>query len=318
MDLVPTLVANSPPPSMQDYLKRPRGEWPPTEQLHEVQQMPLSLVLVGSKESNTPEKEARHSWSPAEMLLISKLPIYIKKGLIAAKLTYKHCVKTNCDGNVTNDGRSQVGTYHLKTTLLNHLEKTPPSKINSSFQVMMNLFYDLCMYLDRGNLPHYFLPECNLLATVKHDERQMALQAIKIIVLDPIDAILKCPSEPTEIYGDVLADDLVTAFKGVSAYPSSARRQVDLVHLLSRLDQWRQWRYYRQADTDRCEGASYRVSSRPELAGLVDMIEAWKKGNAWSIHLLFIHYLYFNHSLIYASFFIYGYDEKFTSCFIGT
>ena len=318
MDLVPTLVANSPPPSMEDYLKRPRGEWPPTEQLHEMQQMPLSLVLVGSKESSTPDKEARHSWSPAEMLLISKLPKYIKKGLIAAKLTYKYCVKINRGGNVTNDGRSQVGTYHLKTTLLNHLEKTPPSKINSSFQLMMNLFHDLSVYLDGGNLPHYFLPECNLLATVKHDERQMAFQAITSIVCDPIVAILKCPSEPTEIYGDILADDLVTAFKGVSDYPSSARRQVDLVHLLSRLDQWRQWRYYRQADTDRCEGASYRVSSRPELTGLVDMIEAWKKGNAWSIYLLFIHYLYFNQSVIFVLYFIYVYHQNSTSCFIGT
>ena len=280
MDLVPTLVANGSPPTMKDYLKRPRGEWPPPEQLREIQQMPLCVVLVGSKESQNPEKEARHSWSPAEMLLISKLPKYIKKGLIAAKFTYKSCVKINRGEQETDGGRSHVGTYHLKTTLLHHLEKTPPSKVNSAFHVMMNVFHDLSMYLKRGKLPHYFLPKCNLLATVGRDERHLALQTIQDIICDPIATILKCPAEPTEIYGDIRAGDLAAAFHGVSAHPCCERRQEDLVQLLSRLDHWRLQCYVRQMGIDWNDGVTYRVTDRPAMTMLVDMLDAWKKENA--------------------------------------
>ena len=272
IDIVPTLVANAPPPAMRDYLKRPRGQWPPPQQLRKVQQMPLCVVLVGSKESPNPEKEARHSWSPGEMLLISYLPKYIKQGLIAAKFTYKHRVKINRGGREPDGGRSHVSSYHLKTTLLHHLEKTPPSKINSAFHAMMNIFHDLGMYLTRGNLPHYFLPGCNLLATIGDDERQIALQTIQDVVRDPIATILKCPYEPTEIYGDICADDLVAAFHGIAAHPYSERRQEDLVQLLSRLDEWRDWRYIRLLHTDWNEAVSYRVTGRPELKALVDML----------------------------------------------
>ena len=272
LDLSPTLVANAPAPAIKDYLKRPRGQWPLPEQLQEVQQMPLCVALVGSKESHNPQKEARHSWSPGEMLLISYVPKYIRQGLIAAKFTYKHRVKINRSERETDDGRSYVGTYHLKTTLLNHLEKTPPSKINSAFQTMMNIFHDLCVYLNKGYLPHYFLPDCNLLATVREDERQIALQTIQDIVRDPISTMLKCPSEPTEIYGDICADDLVAAFHSIAAHPCSAQRQEDLDQLLSRLDEWRDWCYVRLLHTDWNEAVSYRVTGRPGLKALVDML----------------------------------------------
>ena len=220
----------------------------------------MSFVLVGSKESRNPNLQARDSWSFAELALISTLPKFIKKGFIAAKFTFKHCIKIRRDGDVTEDGRSHVGSYHLKTTLLNHLEKTPPSKIHSAFNVMMNVLNDLRMYLKRSNLPHYFLPECNLLATVGYEEQQIALQAIQDIICDPLTAILKCPSKPTEIYGDICPDDLVAAFHQVSTHPCCKRSWEDLVQLLSQLDHWRQLRYLKFS------------CGRPELIRLVDML----------------------------------------------
>ena len=281
---------------MKDYLKRPRGEWPPPEQLCEVQQLPMSLVLVGSKESHNPNQQARNSWSTGEMLLMSKLPRVIKKGLIAAKCTLKYFVKLYRDGKVTDDGRSYVGSYHLKTTLFNYLEKTSPSKFDSAFPVMMTLFQELRAYLKRGNLPHYFLPECNLLATVGCNERQIALQAIQDIVSDPAAALLKCPSEPLEIYGDICPDALVAAFHRVSVYRCGGRSREDLVQLLCQLDQTRERRYQRLVRTDEL----VKVSSRPELAGLVEMLEAWNKSDTWSMHLSYvIHYLF--HSVISGS-----------------
>ena len=281
MDNVPTLVANGPHPAMKDYLQRPRREWPPQEQLDEIQQMPMVLVLVGSKESQNPDKEARNSWSTGEMLLISKLPKIVKKGLIAAKFTFKYCVKIHRNRNAAGDGRSHIGSYHLKTTLPNLLEKTPPSKFNSATSVMMNVLQDLSMYLKRGNLPHYFLPECNLLATVGCNERQIALRAIQDIGCCPIATILKCPSNPTEIYGDICPEELVAAFRRISTNPCSDHGWENLAQLLSRLDHWRQYRYSGLLEAD----GYYSVSNRPGLTMLVDMLAAWKKEYTWDLML---------------------------------
>ena len=291
MDIVPCLVANGPHPALKDYLKRPRGEWPSQEQLREVQQMPLFLVLVDSKITNHPNQETRISWSAGEMLLISKLPTFVKRGLIAAKCTFKHFVKIYRAEKITDDGRSHVGSYHIKTTLLNHLEKTPPSKMNSAFHVMMNVFKDLCIYIKRGKLPHHFLPECNLLARVGHDERQIALQAIQNIVSDPITAVLNCPSESVNIYGDICPDDLVAAFRQLYDHPSSQGSYEGLVQLLSWLDLWRRCRYIEQLDTDK----RFSISSRPGLTGLVDILKAIKKDNRWNI-CIYIHHMYITHN----------------------
>ena len=124
------------------------------------------------------------------------------------------------------------------------------------------------MYLKRGNLPHYFIQECNLLTTIGHDERQDALKAIKAIVSDPVATIIKCPSEPDESYGDVCPDDLVLAFRHVSADPSCEKSREALVTLLSQLDQWRQRKYYELLKED-----EYQGSGRPDLTGLADMLE---------------------------------------------
>ena len=273
MDRYPTLVATGPHPAIEDYLKRSRGEWPPLEQLREVEKMPMCLVLVGSKEAHNPDQQARNSWSAGEMVLISQLPQLIKKGLIAAKCTFKHYVQVYRDNNVTGDGRSHVGSYHLKTTLPNHLENTPPSEFTSAFGVMMSVCQNLSTHLRKGNLPHYFLPECNLLTTVGCNERQIALEAIHHIVCNPIAAILKCPLRPRDLYGDICPDDLVAAFSRVSAHPCYERRWDDLVHLLSQLDRWRRVRYRQQLASDESEP---RVYGRPELAGLVVMLEKIK------------------------------------------
>ena len=249
----------------------------------------MYFVLVGSKESHNPDRQSRDSWSGGELLLISKLPKLIKKGLIAAKCTFKYLIKRHRDGNVIGDGRSHVGSYHMKTTLLNLLEKTPPSNFHSAFQVMMNVFQDFSNYIENGYLPHFFLPECNLLATVGCNEQQIALKIIQDIFCDPTAAILKCPSEPCGIYGDISADVLVAAFHRISTHPSCERSWEHLFQLLSRLDRWRQQCYRGQMELDESLGRS----GRPELIALVDMMMAWKKENIWNLYYSFV----INHSI---------------------
>ena len=184
----------------------------------------------------------------------------------------KYFLKMNRVQNETDHGRSKIGSFHFKMTFLYTLGNTPPSKINSPFRLMMDLASNFLDYLNRGKLPHYFLPECDLLATVGHDERQIAIKCIHNIISDPISAVLKCPSVPNEIYGDILPDDLVAVFHRVSTRPCCEWRRHELVLLLSRLDEWRQQRYQKQLEVDNDEREHYRVSGRPELRGLVRAI----------------------------------------------
>ena len=270
MDVVPTLLANAAHPAVDDYLLRSRGEWPPQDQLYKIQQLRMCLVLVGSKDSDNPDQEARVSWSPGEMILISELPNIVKQGFIAAKFTFKSVINIIRDGNVTTDGRSHVGSYHLKTTLLHHLEKTPPRKINSPFRFMINLLQDLQRFLISGTLPHYFIQECNLLTTIRQDERQIAIKAIQTVLSDPVKNIIKCPSKPNEIYGDICPDDLVSAFHCVSADPSCEKNRHAFAMLLSQLDQWREKRHIKQVEKDGEKDS--KVFDRPDLTGLADML----------------------------------------------
>ena len=273
LDLVPTLVANKPHPAIVHYINRLSSpEWPSHNQRQLIQQLPMNLVLVGHKESPRKDQEFRHSWSTGEMVLVSPLPYHIKQGYIAFKYVMKYFLKMNRGQNKTDDGRSKIGSYHFKTTFLYHLENTPPSKIDSPFGLMMDLFSDFINHLNRDKLPHYFLPECDLLATVGHEERQIARKSIHDILLDPISAVLKCPSVPTEIYGNIHPGDLVTVFHQVSTHPCCERSRDELLLLLSRLDEWRQERYRRLLEEDNDEDEKFRVSGRPELRGLVRAI----------------------------------------------
>ena len=267
-DFVPTLVVNEPHPAIKQYIKRLSSpEWPSHDQRQLIQQLPMNMVLVGHKDSLRINQEFRLSWSTNELVLIRTLPNHIKQGYIAFKYVMKYFLKMNRVQNET-DGRSKIGSFHFKMTFLYTLENTPPSKINSPFRLMIDLASNFLDYLNRGKLPHYFLPECDLLATVGHDERQIAIKSIHNIFSNPISAVLKCPSVPKQIYGDILPDDLVAVFHRASTRPCCERRRHELVLLLSRLDEWRQRRYREELEWD----DKYGVSGRPELRGLVRAI----------------------------------------------
>ena len=269
-DIVPTFVASGPHPAILDYIHRPRGEWPPQDQLQELQQLPMCLVLVGHKESQYYRQLARVSWSPGEIILISNLPTVIKQGFIVSKCTLKYFLKVYEDQNPTDSGRSKVGSYHLKTTFLHYLEKEPPKKITSPFVLMINLLHDLRKYVANAKLPHYFLPECNLLGSVGPIQRQIALKAIQTILADPAAAIIKCPSKPKEIYIDIPPDDLLAAFRGLFDDPNSIGCLEVLMMYMFRLDSWREARYRLQQERDVQENS--RISNRPKLIKLSDML----------------------------------------------
>ena len=275
VECAPALVCSAAHPEIgQEYMNRPRHDWPSSEQLKIMLQLPMMLVLVGHKLSDEFHLQARLSWSHLEILLIAKLPETIKQVYIAVKYIFKSFMKMLRDQNPNNasDGRSNVGSFHIKTTLLWNLEKRPPKFIQSQLRFMLDLLHDFGHYLETGTLPHYFLPDYNLLETTSPDERRIARSVIEIILSDPIQAILRSPSCPKELYGEVQPDSLVTAFHKVSSHPTHAKSHEDLLNLLACLDERRQQRYHEQVTKDNGRFDWQYVSGRPQLTGLANML----------------------------------------------
>ena len=273
-DYVITLVCSGPHPAMyQEFANRPR-QWPPTALISALLKLPMLLVLVGHKLSPEFHLEARISWSHLELKLILELPESVRQGYIACKYVLKRFLKARRDQNEACEGRSSVSSYHIKTTLLRYLEKTPQSMITSPFGLFLDLLNELNEYIRMRNLPHYFLPQCNLLETVADDELCLARQAIQDISSDPLKALLTSPTAPQEIYGDVHPDYLVSAFSKVSSHSTCEQSWNDLSELLARVDERRRERYRRQRVED--ENERCRVSGRAELTGLVDALKRIK------------------------------------------
>ena len=272
IERVQTLVCSDPHPDLhKEFQTRQRGSWPSVSLIKYILQLPMLLVLVGHKGS--PEsifkQQARTSWSHLELKLMQDLSESVRQGYIAFKYVMKRFLEAHRGQDEAVYGRSRVSSYHLKVVFLRFLEKRPPSEITSPFGLILDLLRELDEYLKVGNLPHYFLAECNLLETVGDDERGIARQVIANILSDPLNALLTSPTDPQQIYGEVSPDDLVTAFRGISDHPTYEQCQ-DLSRLLTRVDKRRQQRFTEQRQEDERE---LKVSRRPEPTGLADMLK---------------------------------------------
>ena len=273
-DSVTTLVCNEPHPDIhQEFATRPR-QWPPASLISVLLKLPMLLVLVGHKLSTEFHLQARTSWSTLELKLMRELPESVRQGYIACKYVLKRSLKARRGPNDAGDGRSRIGSYHIKTVFLRYLEKTPPSLITSPFGLFLDLLNELDECLKVGKLPQYFLFECNLLETMVADERDMARQVIKEILTDPLNALLTSPINPQQIYGEVHPDYLVSAFSRVSSHPMCEDTWKKLSELLACVDERRRLRYAEQRERD--EG-NYKVSGRVKLIGLADTLKEIKQ-----------------------------------------
>ena len=257
----------------------------------------MLLVLVGHKLSPERGLQARISWSHLELHLMLELPDSVRQDYIACKYVLKHFLKVHRGHNDAGDdrsqsvleccasctrrqneavnGRSSVGSYHIKTVFLRYLEKTPPLMITSPFWLFLDLLNELDVYLNMGELPNYFLAQCDLLETVDAEERCLARQVIKEILSDPLNALLTSPTDPQQIYGEVHPDLLAVTFRVVSAQPTCQKQRKILSKLLARVDEWRRERYGNQCEKDTAF-KSEMVPGRAELTDLVGMLKQIK------------------------------------------
>ena len=270
---VTSLVCSGPHPAMASYKERTKKHWPFQSLLDALMQQPMILVMVGPKDAQNSYLMFRVSWSALELILISSLGLWLKQGYVCFKYTVKSVLKSlrleDSDSYSAREGRSQVGSYHLKTVFLRHLEKHSPQQEGSPFQLMLDLCHDLQHCLLMGCLPHYFVPDCDLLRTVGKEEKQYALQAVGKVIADPIVAILNSPSKPRHIYGNHHSPDYFKGcFREVSFLRSCPERWERLRRLLRRLDDHREGLHQEQLERD-----GRRVSGRPGLVRLADYLQ---------------------------------------------
>ena len=269
-----TLVCSGPHPELQrEFYHRSRQQWPPAHVIEYIMKLPMLLVLVGHKLSKHFKHEARISWSHCEIRIMQEISDSVRQGYIACKYVLKHFLAVLRGHTKTGDGRSHVGSFHIKTVFLYYLEKRPPHMITSQFGLFVDLLHDLHRYLEVGKLPHYFLAECDLLETVGTEERRIARQTIQAILSDPLAALLTSPTKPHQIYGDVRPDALVKSFQRVFTHTMCKQSRENLSVLLARVDECRHERYNEQKREhgDREDGI-YKVSGGPGLTGLVDRL----------------------------------------------
>ena len=270
LENVYSLVCSGPHPAMVSYEKRAREKhWPSPALLGTLMKQPMLLVMVGPKDTQDSYLMFRVSWSNLELLLISTLATWLKQGYVCFKYTVKAFLKSPRPDDSSRDGRSRVGSYHLKTVFLRHLEEHPPQQEGSPFQLMLDLCQALRHYLLMECLPHYFLPECDLLQTVGNEERQDALQAVHRVIADPLVAILLSPSHPEIIYGDQSPYDLIRWFRDVPSLQSCPERRRDLQWLFCYLDNHREGLHQRQLEKD----GRNEISERPGLVRLADYLQ---------------------------------------------
>ena len=269
-EYVTSLVCSGPHPAMASYKERTRKHWPSPALLDALMQQPMILVMVGPKDAQDSYLMFRVSWSALELILIYSLGLWLRQGYVCFKYTVKSVLRALRPKDSAREGRSQVGSYHLKTVFLRHLEEHPPQQEGSPFQLMLDLCQDLQHYLLMGCLPHYFLPGCDLLRTVGAEERRYALQAVGQVIADPLVAILNSPSEPEHIYGPHHSpDNLIRCFREVSSLPSCPERRECLRRLLCHLDDQREGLHREQLERDEDD----EVSGRPGLVRLVDYLQ---------------------------------------------
>ena len=126
IDYVHSLVCSGPHPAMTSYKERPRKHWPSPGLLDTLMQQPMLLVMVGPKDAQDSDLMFRVSWSALELILISSLGLWLKQGYVCFKYTVKSLLRALRPKDSAREGRSQVGSYHLKTVFLRHLEEHLP------------------------------------------------------------------------------------------------------------------------------------------------------------------------------------------------
>ena len=300
IEYVPALIGSEPEPSINTFLNRCRGTfWPRPETLKRLGKLPLILVATGHKASQDWDLEWRNSWSIHELLLAQDMPHWVKQAYCGLKCTFKrHMSLLRSQKPVSStSGRSQVGSYCLKTLLLWELEQPDVWRNKNSSHLCSLLLKRLLHHLGPTEngvicaIPNYFIADCNLLECVPRFELSLALDCVRQIQRDPLRTIIFMPEYPWQVYGGEVDDkpginriealDAVAAQHGEDLVDAMSRLRDShckseyahclqrLIGLLERLDDLREKKYELQCTRDTDE--TWKMVEQPSLCNLVTL-----------------------------------------------
>ena len=260
-ELINGFVCSGPLPELRAFVDRVReSEWPSAEFLERISRQPAILVAVGHHLSKDADIEFRLSWSFVEILLCQSLPEWVKQGYRAFKYVVKAALSqarladeqragTGWEARGQTEGRSVLGSYHLKTTLFWTMEEASVWKHHCPYRLFLLLLDRFEVIItpsenntdvaerykasiasqvkpgqqirgpeERPRQPHYLLPSCDLLQCVSDAELRRGRQCISDIRSDPIAALLHAPFDPCCLYGGPTAT-------GYTDWDASERRR---------------------------------------------------------------------------------------------
>ena len=242
VDGVPCLQSPSWPPCASKFLTRPRTHgWPSPELIDCIKQTGCHVVGIGHPESSNEDKqiEWRWSFSIAERELIHNFTddmaacMYLLK---AFKKKYWYD-----DTIVCSDEPSIFCSYFFKTACLWVFESTQQDE-SDAISLCRQVFDWLISCYKNGFLPHYFIPQQNLIGHILGEKGRLEslklwLQMLKfniwIIVIPSIqiDATLKSvmKSTATELYNAKQLDAIAKFVMKSTATELFTAKQLDAI-----------------------------------------------------------------------------------------
>ena len=187
VDFIPCLEGPSWPPCASEFFTRPRPHgWPSKILLDKIRNFGYHVVAKGRHDSTTKDIEWSWGFCKAEQELIQNIDEskYISMYLLKA-IKLKHWGITKQPGDP-----SIFTSYSIKTACLWIFEETPQNSEDILGLVEKVIDWLITSYR-RKKMPHYFLPEVNLIARLEEDKRhfEQAVDWLEDIKLNLVDKI---------------------------------------------------------------------------------------------------------------------------------
>ena len=162
-DAVPCLVSPSWPTYALDFPARPRShDWPSRSLIHRIEQAGCHVVAVGHPQSDNKDIEWRWSFSVAERELIHDMSDAMFGCMYVLKAIKKHYWR-----GTDPDKPTTFCSYYIKTACLWVCE-TEPHNVNV-MELCRKVLAWLIFCYRTNTLPHYFIPNQNLIGHLSKD-----------------------------------------------------------------------------------------------------------------------------------------------------
>ena len=188
-----------------EWRQRPRYfGWPKPSDISSIVSFGCHLVAVGHPLSESKFTEWRISFSIAERTLVWSFNHVQMQCYAVMKIILKEFIKIKCSSE-----NKVLCSYFIKTFLFWKFEGRDLQfwRIDNFRECIMYLLNQFVICLREGVLPHYFIPEFNLLSVkLTHEAQQELMQLFDIVVQTDITILKDCRTLQT-IWSKLLSID---------------------------------------------------------------------------------------------------------------